>query len=88
MDLPAADRRLAREDADLRHQIVTDLALDGEGRVEVDLLTVRAQVVEFGGGDEAGAALGVGERDPHGAPQLAPFPFREELAQRGSAIAP
>ena len=88
MDLSAADRCLRCKDADLGHQIVTDLALDRERGVDVDVVGVRAQIVEFGLRDEAGPLLRFGERDPHGAPQLAALAFGEELAQRRAPVSP
>ena len=39
------------------------------------------QIVELGLRDEAGTLLRLGQRDPDGPPQLAPFAFGEELAQ-------
>ena len=48
VELAAADRRLRGEDANLGHQIVVDLALDRQRRLDIDLAGVRAQVVELG----------------------------------------
>jgi hypothetical protein len=48
VNLAAADRRLLGEDPDLGHQVVTDLLLDGQRGRKIDIVTVRAQIVEFG----------------------------------------
>ncbi len=81
MQLAAAERRLRGEDADLGHQIVPDLALDRQRRFDIDVVDVRAQIVEFGLRDEAAAELRRGERDPDLAPETAPLVLGEQPAQ-------
>ena len=88
MNLAAADRRLRGIDANLRHEIVPDLALDRQRRVEIDVFAVRAQIVEFGLRDEAALHLRLGQRDPHRTPQLAPLVFGEQRAQLGPSVSP
>ena len=88
MDLAAADGRLRREDANLGHEVVPDLAFDGERRGQIDVVGVGAQVVELGLADQACALLRLGERDPHGAPQLTALALGEEFAQRRARVPP
>ena len=88
MELAATDRRLTGEDADFGHQVVADLLLDLERGVDVDVVLVRAQVGQFGRGDEAAARLRLGERDPDGAPEPPPARFGEQFAQLGAPVSP
>ena len=71
MQLAAAATCLLREDANLGHQIVMDLALDLERRFDVDLAGVRAQIVDLGLLDQPLGGLRFGQRDPYGAPEPA-----------------
>ncbi len=88
VQLAASDRCLAREHANLGHEIVADLALDRERRRQINVLGMCAQVVEFGVADEPGALLRFRERHPDRAPQLASLAFGEELSQRRARVAP
>ncbi len=60
VQLAASVRRLTREDANLGHQIVVDLAFDRKRRVDVDLAGVRAQIGDLGLVDEPLRALRFG----------------------------
>jgi hypothetical protein len=80
MQLPPADRRLRSEDADLRHEIVPDLPLDRERRIDIDVLDMGAQIVEFGLRDEAAPQLGSGERYPGLTPKTATLVLGEQPA--------
>ena len=78
MQLAAAPLRLLREDADLGHEIVVDLALDLERRLDVDLAGVRAQVGDLASAIEPLRGLRLGQRDPDRAPEPAARLLGEE----------
>jgi hypothetical protein len=67
---------------------VPDLAFDRQRRGEIDLVGMRAQVVDFCLRHEARELLRLRQRNPNRAPQLAAFAFGEELAERRACVAP
>ena len=71
VDDGAAHSALAGKGLDLRHEVVANLALDGLGGGDVDLILVGAQIGHLRGGDQAGLMLGLGQRDPEAAQQAA-----------------
>ena len=88
MELAAAVLCLRREDADLGHQIVVDLALDRERRFDIDLAGVRPQIVEFGLRDEALRGLGLGQRHPNRAPEPPARLLGEERTKLRATVSP
>ena len=84
----AADRALFGVGLDLRHQVVANLAFDGLGVGDVDVVLVGPQIGHLLGGDEADLVLRRGERHPEAAQQAALLGLAPDAAHRVAAVAP
>ncbi len=80
MQFPAADLCLRGKDADFGHQIVVNLPLDSQRCLDIDFVRVRPQIGDFGVGDQPGARLCLGERNPNRTPEFAAFFLGKERA--------
>ncbi len=88
MQLAAADRRLFREDANLRHQIVMNLRFDLMCGIQIDVVAMRAQIGDLFRRDESRVGLRFRQRDPNGAPQTPAFVLRKERTKFRPPISP
>ncbi len=88
MQLPAAHFGLRCKDANLGHEVVMDLAFDLQRGLHIDLIRVRAQVVQLVLRHKAMPALRACKRNPHRAPKSAALLFGEQCAQFGATVSP
>ncbi len=88
MKLSAAAFGLFGEDANLRHQVVMDLALDFHCGFDVDLAGVRAEVRDLDLFEQSLCRLRFGESYPDGTPKPAPHLLGEERTQFRAPIPP
>lgn len=78
MELATADLCLGREHANFGHQIVVNLALDCEGRLDIYFGRVRFEIGDFFRRYEAFLGLSLGKRNPDRPPQNTALFFREQ----------
>ena len=83
VQLSAPDWRLCGKDPNLGHQVVMDLAFDGQRRLDIDAVDVSLQIGQLLGRNEALGRLRLRQADPHFAPQPSSRPLGKERAQPG-----
>ena len=88
MDDAASDNALFGKAMHFGHQVVAQRFLQRVRTLDVDVLHVRAQIVDLLRAHETGALLRIRQRDPDAAPQPALVRLGPDATHRLAAIAP
>jgi len=88
MDDPAADWTLFCISADLGHQVVMYLGLDGQTPPDINILLMLFEISDLLCRDEACLLLSFSQRYPQPPPEQTFAPLRPQLAHSVAAIPP